>query len=114
MGAGGYTVGLYGGGGLEVAGSSATPISITGVGYVGMAIPVPVVHPLVGVKVGGGVHYDLEGPGPQVSIGPQAGFIVRPPGSDFGLRVMFDFDVVYKPTKGELAPQAMLTFSGVF
>ncbi len=114
LGAGGYTIGLYGGGGLEVAGSSATPISATAVGYAGMAVPVPVVHPLIGVKVGAGGHLDHQGAGPHVTVGPQAGFILRPYDGDFGLRVMFDVDVVIKPTKGEVAPQAMLTFAGVF
>ena len=94
LGAGGYTVGLYGGGGLEIAGSSATPVGATGVGYVGMAIPAPVVHPLIGVKVGGGVHLDYDGVGPHVAVGPQAGFILRPYDGNFGLRVMFDLEAV--------------------
>ncbi|GEM_PF-2558706 len=114
LGAGGYTVGLYGGGGIEIAGSSATPISASAVGYAGMAVPIPVVHPLVGVKVGAGGHMDHQGAGPHVSVGPQAGFILRPYDRNFGLRVMFDVDIVIKPTKGEVAPQAMLTFAGVF
>jgi hypothetical protein len=114
LGAGGYTVGLYGGGGLEVSGNSATLISASAVGFAGMALPIPVVHPLIGVKVGAGGHLDREGPGPQVSVGPQAGFILRPYDGNLGLRVMFDVEVVIKPTKLVVAPQAMLTFAGVF
>jgi hypothetical protein len=114
LGAGGNTVGLYGGGGLEVSGSSATLISASAVGFAGMALPIPVVHPLIGVKVGAGGHLDREGPGPHVSVGPQAGFILRPYDGNLGLRVMFDVEVVIKPTKLVVAPQAMLTFAGVF
>ena len=114
VGGGFGTAGLYGGGGLEVSGNSATLISASAVGFAGMALPIPVVHPLIGVKVGAGGHLDREGPGPQVSVGPQAGFILRPYDGNLGLRVMFDVEVVIKPTKLVVAPQAMLTFAGVF
>ena len=58
IGGGGYTFFLYGGGGMDLTFSTLAPLQLTGVGYVGIAIPLPVLHPLIGIRGGGGFHVE--------------------------------------------------------
>jgi hypothetical protein len=91
LGFGGYTFLFYGGAGFEMDWNPLIPWKIHGVGYLGVAIPVPVVHPLVGIKVGGGgaLTHDLTFE-PSVSLGAQAGVIIRGFDRGGGIRIMFE------------------------
>jgi len=121
LGGGGYTIGLYGGGGMEVTGSAITSPSLSGVGYFGVAIPVPVVHPLVGVRGHVGLHPKVAGLAAggapmagHVGAGLQAGFIIREFDGRPGLRLMVDGGVEYRPDTGQVLPDAFVTLAAVF
>lgn len=114
-GVGKYVPFFYGGGGLEITGSEFDPIKLSGVGYVGLAPPIPVFHPMVGMRFGGGHHLTTEGMKPHVLIGPQVGFILRRfDASAPGLRVMLDAGVEWRFEERRPASELMLTFAAVF
>ncbi|MCO4774050.1 MAG: hypothetical protein KDA24_28715 [Deltaproteobacteria bacterium] len=78
LGGGFYTFGFSAGGGLEVQGNALEPISVHGVGLLGVAIPIPVFHPILAAKVGGGVGLHHSGVfAPELTLGGSLGFIVR-------------------------------------
>ncbi len=114
LGGGFYTFLLYSSAGVNISADAATPFMLSGVGSIGVAIPVPVVHPLIGIKAGGGVHTDTEALGPQLVIGPQVGFIVRKFDGRPGLRFMFDAEVTYRPLVDKLSTGGVFTVSGIF
>ena len=92
IGFGGYLFLIYGGIAANVSFSSHMDLVLTGVGYAGLAIPIPLVRPLLGFKFGGGLHQDREyGSSPALQMGPQLGVhIGQIGGSRFGIRVMVD------------------------
>jgi|GEM_PF-2844724 len=92
LGFGGYLFLVYGGLAMNLTTSSHLKFVATGVGYAGLAFPIPVVRPLLGFKFGGGVHVDPTwGPSPAITLGPQIGLhIGQTLGSRFGIRVMVD------------------------
>jgi hypothetical protein len=96
MGFGGYLFLVYGGLGLNITGSQHLDFVLTGVGYAGLAIPIPVVRPLFGFKFGGGLHMDSEwGASPALQMGPQLGVhIGQLGGSGLGLRIMIDPEAI--------------------
>lgn len=123
LGGGGYTIGLYGGGGMEVSASAITTPSLSGVGYFGVAIPAPVVHPLLGVRGHVGVHPNAQElstsrsalvVGPHVGAGLQAGFIIREFDGRPGVRLMLDAGAEYRPSDGKVRPDVFLTAAAVF
>jgi hypothetical protein len=78
LGGGFYTLGFTAFGGMEITGNAAVPFSIHGVGNFGVAIPIPVFHPMFGFKVGGGVsHRNPIVPAPELTLGAFLGFIIR-------------------------------------
>lgn len=92
LGFGGYTFFFYGGAGFEMDWSPVVPFKVHGVGYLGVHIPIPVVHPLIGVKVAGGMATDpVQGRvGPSLGIGGQAGVMLRAFDGRGGLRFMVE------------------------
>jgi len=124
LGGGGYTIGLYGGGGMEVTASALSSPSLSGVGFFGVAIPVPVVHPMVGLRGHVGLHPKLMAqstallgfgaPAPHVGAGLQAGFIIRQFDGRPGLRLMVDAGVEYRPDEGSIRPDIFVTLAAVF
>ena len=115
VGGGKYVPFFYGGGGLEITGSEFDPIKLRGVGYAGFAPPIPVFHPMVGIRVGGGHHLTVDGMKPHVLIGPQAGFILRRFDARApGIRVMLDAGVEWRFVERRPASELMLTFAAVF
>jgi len=114
LGGGFYTFLFYSSGGLNISATRGTPFMMSGVGSAGGARPSPVVHPLIGIKGGGGIHTDTEAVAPQIVIGPQVGFIVRKFDGRPGLRFMFDAEVTYRPLSAELSTGGFFTLSGVF
>ena len=92
LGFGGYTFFFYGGAGFEMDWSPVVPWKVHGVAYLGVAIPIPVVHPLIGVKVAGGMATDPLGGriGPSLGIGGQAGVIIRAFDRGGGFRFMVE------------------------
>jgi hypothetical protein len=114
LGGGFYTFLLYSGASLNITANRDTPFMLSGVGSVGIALPLPVVHPLIGIKAGGGFHTDTENVGPQLVIGPQVGFIVRKFDGRPGLRFMFDVEATWRPLTSTVTGGGFLTVSGVF
>lgn len=122
LGGGAYTIGLYGGGGMEITGSGFTTPSLSAVGNLGVAIPVPVVHPMVGLRGLVGLHatkaaFDGDGTGvlaPHIGAGLQAGFIIREFDGRPGLRLMVDTGVEYRPDTQTVLPDAFVTLAAVF
>lgn len=96
IGFGGYLFLVYGGLALNVSLSPHLDLMVTGVGYAGLAIPIPIVRPLIGFKFGGGLHQDFDyGPGPAIQMGPQLGVhIGQIAGSRLGIRVMVDAEAL--------------------
>ncbi len=96
IGFGGYLFLVYGGLSANVTFSSHMDLAVTGVAYAGLAIPIPLVRPLIGFKFGGGLHQDFEyGPSPAIQLGPQLGVhIGQIAGSRFGIRVMVDAEAL--------------------
>ncbi len=111
VGGGGYTFGLYATGGLEITGMEDMPLSMVGVGGLGVHIPIPVVHPMFGVKVGGGFASLPVGASPAFTIGGQFGLIVREFDGNVGLRVCFEPSVTSYPMVGSFSREAFLTLA---
>lgn len=122
LGGGGYTIGLYGGGGMEITASGISTPSLSAVGNVGFAIPVPVVHPLVGLRGLVGLHATKAAFGgageallaPHVGAGLQAGFIIREFDGRPGLRLMVDTGFEYRTDTQTFLPDAFVTLAAVF
>ncbi len=92
LGIGGYTFFFYGGAGFEMDFSPVVPWKVHGVGYLGVHLPIPVVHPIIGIKVAGGLATDPlnNRAGPSLGIGGQAGFIFRAFDSRGGFRFVVE------------------------
>ncbi len=114
LGSGGYTFLLYGGSEFAATTTPVEPLRIEGAGYVGVAIPVPVFHPLLGVRGAVGGHFTGQEFLPQVSVGPQAGFILRKFDGRPGLRLMVDGGANLRPMEREIVPELFVTLAGVF
>ncbi len=122
LGGGAYTIGFYGGGGMEVTGSAINTPSFSAVGNLGFAIPVPVVHPLVGLRGVIGLHPTQDGLAgsnaaflaPHVGAGLQAGFIIREFDGRPGLRLMVDTGFEYRMDEKAFLPDAFVTLAAVF
>jgi hypothetical protein len=114
LGGGRYVPFFYGGGGVEITGHELEPFKLTGVAYLGLAIPVPVVHPLIGLRVGGGHHLSDGEMRPHVSVGPQAGIIVRQFDGKVGMRVMVDAGIDYRIEEREIDSEFFITLAMVF
>ncbi len=111
LGGGGYTYGFYGGGGLEISGHAYAPFSLHGLGMIGVHIPVPVVHPMFGLKIGGGFTlFGLE-PSPEVTIGGQLGLIIRQFDGIVGFRFMVEPAVVVSAIYDSASAEVFFTFA---
>ena len=122
IGGGAYTIGFYGGGGMEVTGSAISTPSVSAVANLGLAVPVPVVHPLVGLRAIAGLHPSKAAVGgggadflaPHVGVGLQAGFIIREFDGRPGLRLMIDTGFEYRVDEQAFLPDAFVTLAAVF
>jgi hypothetical protein len=114
LGGGRYVPFFYGGGGVEITGHQAEPLKITAVGNLGLAIPIPVFHPLVGLRVGGGHHLSDGELLPHLTIGPQAGFILRQYDGKVGMRMMVDAGIDYRIEERETNSEIFVTLAVVF
>lgn len=114
IGGGRYVPFFYGGGGVEITGHQAEPLKITAVGNLGLAIPVPVFHPMIGIRAGGGHHLSDGELKPHLTVGPQAGFILRQYDGKVGMRMMVDAGVDYRIEERELNSELFITFAMVF
>ncbi|MCP4869389.1 MAG: hypothetical protein GY898_11805 [Proteobacteria bacterium] len=116
VGGGRYVPFFYGGGEFQLSGSSYEALKMSGIGYVGIAPPIPVFHPLIGVRVGGGHHMSQKGDTllPHLTVGPQAGFILRKFDGKFGLRFMMDGGIDWRFREGTTTAELMGTLSAVF
>jgi hypothetical protein len=96
VGFGGYLFLVYGGLAANVSFSGHLDLVVTGVGYAGLVLPIPLVKPLIGFKFGGGLHQDAEwGPSPAIQLGPQIGLhIGQIAGSRFGIRIMVEAEAI--------------------
>ena len=121
LGLGAYTFMLYGGGGFDIDFQPNTPFRFLGQAYVGVAIPIPVFHPMFGFKIAGGpsvlLNAEVALPYPTVSVGGQAGFIVRKFDGGPGFRFMVEPAYVetgyYLPGEGEGGFEIWFTFAAV-
>lgn len=116
VGGGRYVPFFYAGGEFQLSGSSYEAVKLTGVGYVGLAPPIPVFHPLIGVRIGGGHHLAPKGDAllPHLTVGPQAGFILRKFDGKVGLRFMMDGGIDWRFKEGTTTAELMGTLSAVF
>lgn len=114
LGGGRYVPFFYGGGGVELTGHQVEPLKVTVVGNFGLAIPVPVFHPMVGIRLGGGHHLSDGELRPHLTIGPQAGFILRQYDGKLGLRMMLDAGIDYRIEERETNSELFVTFAMVF
>jgi hypothetical protein len=126
LGGGGYTFGLYLGGGMELSGTQVVPFELQGVGSIGVHIPIPVVHPMFGFKAGAGLaalprgvdpyfeidvgmpHLDHK-PIPSFMVGCQMGVMIREFDGNVGVRVMIEPAVHYYPQIGVKAREVFIT-----
>ena len=111
LGGGGYTFGFYATGGLELSGTEPIPVMFQGVGGIGVHIPIPVVHPMLGVKIGGGIARFPDGPTPVGTIGGQFGMIVREYDGRVGFRVLVEPAVSHFPFAGVTSPEIFVTLA---
>ncbi|MEE2829352.1 MAG: hypothetical protein VX498_09200 [Myxococcota bacterium] len=113
-GGGAFNHGFYGGGEVSVTGSKLEPFELTGAGFVGAAIPIPVFQPMIGVRAGAGQHL-IEGElRPHLNLGPQLGFIARKAAGRPGLRLMVDLGVDYGIEERQVTPELFVTVAAVF
>ena len=111
IGGGGYTFGLYATGGLEITGTEDMPLSMLGVGGIGVHIPIPVVHPMFGIKVGGGFANLPVGSSTAFTFGGQFGLIVREYDGRVGFRLCLEPSVTSYPMVGSFSREAFLTLA---
>lgn len=111
IGGGGYTFGFYGTGGLELSGTDTLPTLVQGIGGLGVHIPIPVVHPMLGFKVGGGFAATPYGPTPAVTFGGQFGLIVREFDGRVGFRVLVEPSTTSFPLAGLKSKELFFTFA---
>lgn len=111
IGGGGYTFGFYATGGLEVSGTDMIPVVVQGVGGLGVHIPIPVVHPMFGFKIGGGFARFPDGPTPAGTLGAQLGMIVRQYDGRVGFRVLVEPSVTHFPFQGVSSREVFVTLS---
>ena len=111
IGGGGYTFGFYATGGLEVSGTDMMPVMVQGVGGLGVHIPIPVVHPMFGFKIGGGFARFPGGPSPAGTIGAQLGMIVREYDGRVGFRLLVEPSVTAFPLQGVSSREVFVTLS---
>ena len=90
------------------------PLKIPAVGNLGLAVPIPVVHPMIGIRAGGGHHLSDGELKPHLTIGPQAGFILRQYDGKLGLRMMVDAGIDYRIEERETHSELFVTFAMVF
>ena len=128
LGGGGYTFGLYAGGGMEITGTELVPFEILGHASLGVHIPIPVVHPMFGFKAGAGLAALPRGvdpwfeidmgldalgirnkPIPSFMIGCQLGVMIREFDGNIGIRVMIEPAVHYYPQIGARAQEVFVT-----
>jgi hypothetical protein len=114
FGGGGQIRAFYGGGEVALSSSVSKPLDITAAGFLGAALPVPVLQPMIGVRAGAGQHLSEGQLSPHVVVGPQAGFVARKPGQRLGLRVMVDLGFNYDIRERRISPELFMTFSAVF
>jgi hypothetical protein len=114
LGGGGYTFGLYGHSGMELSGTARIPMEIQGVAGFGVHIPIPVVHPMFGVKAGiGAANIGGHGVSPSFMIGGQFGVIVRQFDGRIGIRVMVEPAIHSYPLLDTKAREVYLTLAFV-
>jgi len=77
VGGGLYAIMFMGGGQFELSANSSLPLSVSGVGILGITIPIPVFHPFFAFKAGGGMASDGFDIGPELKLGGTLGFIIR-------------------------------------
>lgn len=128
LGGGGYTFGLYAGGGMELSGTELIPFEILGHASLGVHIPIPVVHPMFGFKAGLGLaalprgvepwfEIDMgmdalgihDKPIPSFMIGCQLGVMIREFDGNVGIRVMIEPAVHYYTQIGARAREVFVT-----
>jgi len=126
LGGGGYTFGLYLGGGMELSGTRAIPFEIQGVASLGVHIPIPVVHPMFGIKAGAGLaalprgvdpYFQIDlglpdldhQPIPSFMVGCQMGVMIREFDGNIGVRLMIEPAVHYYPQIGARAREVFVT-----
>jgi hypothetical protein len=114
FGGGGQIRAFYGGGEVALTSSPSEPLDITAAGFVGAALPVPVLQPMIGVRAGAGQHMSEGQLSPHIVVGPQFGFVARKPGQRLGLRVMVDLGFDYGIQERRISPELFMTFSAVF
>ncbi len=111
LGGGGYTYGFYGGGGVEISGHAYVPFAVHGLGMIGVHIPVPVVHPMFGLKIGGGVSFRGLEPEPEVTIGANLGVIIRQFDGIVGVRIMVEPAAVVSVVSDSASAEVFFTFA---
>lgn len=116
LGLGAYTIGVYAA--FELDGSFRTdvPAHIAALGMVGIHIPTPVIHPMFGLRAGGGpafVHGSVLG---SAVAGGHLGLMIRQFDGQFGFRIGFDADAVIINDGGTpwAYPEVVLTGAFVF
>ncbi len=126
LGGGGYTFGFYFGGGMELSGTRAIPFELQGVMSLGVHIPIPVVHPMFGLKAGLGLAALPRGVDPYFSIdvgmpdtghhaipsamiGCQMGVMIREFDGNFGVRLMIEPAIHYYPQLATKAREVFIT-----
>lgn len=115
LGAGGYTFGFYGGGQFDVSFNTYNPVGMALNGVIGVHIPVPIVHPLLGIKVGPGMALSLVDMDMHMflDLGAQLGFIIRGFDSHWGFRFMVEPAWLIDPATGGSGGELMFTFAFV-
>ncbi len=114
LGSGGYTWFLYGGTELAITHTEVEKFRIEGAGMIGVAVPIPVFHPMIGIRGAIGGHTTGQAFLPQISVGPQTGFILRKFDGRPGLRLMVDGGANIRPVEQEVVPEIFVTLAGVF
>ena len=128
LGGGGYTFGLYAGGGMELSHTQLVPFELLGHASLGVHIPIPVVHPMFGLKAGAGLAVLPRGvepwfeidtgmdalgirnkPIPSFMLGCQLGVMIREFDGNVGVRLMVEPAVHYYPQIGARATEVFVT-----
>lgn len=109
--AGFYVPMLYVRGGVDYTATSIMPFMLDGYAAAGVSIPVPVWHPMIGFKAGGGAHWSTHGWGHHLVYGPQIGWILRPYQKKVGIEARLEALVMYFPESATSAQKVSFTLS---
>ena len=112
VGVGGYAPLFYGLVNAEVSHVPGLGVQLAGVGSLGVAVPLPLIQPMIGFR--GGLGAFVEGdPRVTATAGGHVGLLLRLPAKRVGLRIAVDIDLVVVGQDKDFSPEEAVDLLGL-